>query len=57
MLKYKLRCEKLNFNCRQTKKIVDVSHSYYIWVLLSSSLFSKMFNDDNIICLGRMDVH
>lgn len=25
MLKYKLRCEKLNFNCRQTKKIVDVS--------------------------------
>ena len=24
MLKYKLRCKKLNFNCRQTKKIVDV---------------------------------
>jgi len=28
MLKYKLRCEKLNFNCRQTKKIVDVGHAW-----------------------------
>ena len=27
MLKYKLRCKKLNFNCRQTKKIVDVGHN------------------------------
>ena len=27
MLKYKLRCKNRNFNCRQTKKMLDVDHS------------------------------